>query len=399
MKRLFWLLLALALISCQAETAPTTVTLLDGDQILSLQTDATTPAAILAQAGVALSPADRILYRGVDLPVDFSLPPGGPYTLQIHRAHTLTLITPDGQTTLQSAAATVGQALAQTGLQLYAADYIEPPLETPLSTDLTVTYRPARNIAVSVDGQTVTVKSSALTVGQALALAGIPLLGLDQSLPGEFDPLPADGQIKVIRVTETVNLVEKSVPFSKKYEYSSNLALGEQKVLQVGEPGLIISRVRVRYKDGVEVSRTAEAETLVRPPKDSLVSLGSQVTIQTLDIPGGQIQYWRAVQMYATSYSPCRSGISKCSYGTASGLPVKRGVVAMVRSLYNQLAGTQVYIPGYGLAVVADVGGGLSNGGLWIDLGYSDEDWQAWTSIVTVYFLAPAPAVIPVVLQ
>jgi uncharacterized protein YabE (DUF348 family) len=399
MKRLFWLLLTLMLVSCQAETIPTTVYLLDGDQVLSLQTDVTTPAAILARAGVTLAPADQILFRGATLPVDFPLPPGGPYTLQIRRAQTLTLVTPDGQTTLQSTAATVGQALAQTGLQLYAADYIEPPLETPLVANLTVTYRPARDITVSVDGQAVTVKSSALTVGQALASAGIPLLGLDKSLPGESDPLPANGQIKVIRVTETISLVEKSIPFSKKYEYSSALAMGEQKVLQVGELGLKISRMRVRYEDGVEISRTTEAETLVRPPKDSLVSLGSQVTVQTLDVPGGQIQYWRAVQMYATSYSPCRSGISKCSYGTASGLPVKRGVVAMVRSLYNQLAGTQVYIPGYGVAVVADVGGGLSNGGLWIDLGYSDEDWQGWSSMVTVYFLVPAPAVIPVVLQ
>jgi 3D (Asp-Asp-Asp) domain-containing protein len=246
-----------------------------------------------------------------------------------------------------------------------------------------------------VDGITVTVKSSAQTVGQALASAGIPLLGLDKSLPGESDPLPAGGQIKVIRVNEVVTLAEKSIPFSKKYEYSADLAVGTQKVLQAGEPGLMVSRVRVRYEDGVEVERTTEAETLVRQPKDSLVSLGTQVTVQTLDVPGGQIQYWRAVQMYATSYSPCRSGTSKCSYGTASGIPVKHGVVAMTRALYNQLAGTQVYVPGYGVAVIGDVGGGFPDGRLWIDLGYSDEDWQNWGGMVTVYFLAPAPASIP----
>jgi resuscitation-promoting factor RpfB len=399
MKRLVWLLLALTLVSCQPQTAQTTVYLLDGDQVLSLQADSNTPASILAQAGVTLSPADKIYFNGVDLPVDLSLPPGGPYTLQIRRAHTLTLVTPDGQTSFQTTAATIGQALAQTGLQLYAADYVEPAIETPFKADLTVTYRPAQELAISVDGETVTAKSSAQTVGQALASAGIPLLGLDQSLPGESDPLPADGQIKIIRVTETVSLVEKSIPFSKKYEYSADLAVGSQKVLQVGEPGLMVSRVRVRYEDGVEVERTTEAETLVRPPKDSLVSLGTQVTVQTLEVPGGQIQYWRAVQMYATSYSPCRSGTSKCSYGTASGLPVKQGVVAMVRGLYNLLAGTQVYVPGYGVAVIGDVGGGLPDGRLWIDLGYSDDDWQNWGSMVTVYFLAPAPTTIPDILN
>ena len=387
------------LVSCQPQNAKSTIYILDGDHVLSLQADSNTPASILAQAGVTLSPADKIHFNGVDLPADFSLPPGGPYTLQIRRAHTLTLVTPDGQTSFETTEASVGQALAQTGLQLYAADYVGPPIETPLKADITVTYRPARDLAISVSGKTVTVKSSAQTVGQALASAGIPLLGLDKSLPGESDPLPADGQIKVIRITETVSLVEKSIPFSKKYEYSSDVAVGSQKVLQVGEPGLMVSRVRVRYEDGAEVERVTEAETLVRPPKDSLVSLGTQVTVQTLDVPGGQIQYWRAVQMYATSYSPCRSGTSSCSYGTASGIPVKHGVVAMARSLYNQLAGTQVYVPGYGVAVIGDVGGGFPDGRLWIDLGYSDDDWQNWGGMVTVYFLAPAPATIPGILQ
>jgi 3D (Asp-Asp-Asp) domain-containing protein len=121
--------------------------------------------------------------------------------------------------------------------------------------------------------------------------------------------------------------------------------------------------------------------------------------MQTLDTPGGQVQYWRAVQMYATSYSPCRSGTSKCSYGTASGLTVKHGVVAMTRDIYNTLAGTQVYVPGYGVAVIGDVGGGFPDGRLWIDLGYSDDDWQNWGGWVTVYFLAPIPAYIPSALQ
>ena len=399
MKHIFWLLLTFTLVACQPESANTNVLLLDGDQSISLQADSLTPAAILAQAGLMLDPADVILFHGAILPEDFSLPPGATYILQIRRAHTLTLVTPDGQTTLHSAAASLGQALAQTGLQLYAADYIEPPLETPLNTDLTVTYRPAQDLIVSVDGQTVSMKSSAQTVGQALAQGGIALLGLDKSLPVESDPLPADGQIKIYRVSETVTLEQKSIPFSKKYEYSAELAVGTQKILQPGEVGFSVSRVRVRYEDGQEVSRTTEAETVLRAPQDSLVSLGTQVTVQTLAVPGGQIQYWRAVQMYATSYSPCRSGISKCSYGTASGIPVKQGVVAMTRALFGQLVGTQVYVPGYGVGVIGDVGGGFPDGRLWIDLGYSDEDWQNWGGMVTVYFLAPAPASIPAALQ
>ena len=47
--------------------------------------------------------------------------------------------------------------------------------------------------------------------------------------------------------------------------------------------------------------------------------------------------------------------------------------------------------PGYGFATVGDVCGGCV-GKPWVDLGYGDDDWQQWSSWVTVYFLTPVPA-------
>ena len=58
------------------------------------------------------------------------------------------------------------------------------------------------------------------------------------------------------------------------------------------------------------------------------------------------------------------------------------------------MEGLQLYIPGYGTATIEDVCGGCV-GKPWVDLGYSDSDYQDWGQWVTVYFLAPAPANIP----
>ena len=391
--------MSLTLLACQPQKLSTSVLILDEDKRISLESGSSTPVTILAEAGLTLGKADRVLFNGADLPSDFSLPFGGHYTLQIIRAHNLTLIAPKKQQVILSAAPTIGMALAQTGIKLFAADFLVPAPETPFNTDMVVTYRSARDLSITVDNQIITIKSSEQTIGQALSSAGIALIGLDKSLPPDGDPLPVNGQIRVIRVSETVTLEEKVIPFAQKIEYSARLAAGQQKVLQPGQPGLSVRRMRVRFEDNVEVSRVTEAESVVRQPLASIISVGTQAQIQTLNLPGGQIQYWRAVQMYATAYSPCRSGTPKCSYGTASGIPVKHGVVAMIPSMYNQLAGSQVYIPGYGIAVIGDVGGGFPDGRLWIDLGYSDDDYQSWSGMVTVYFLAPAPAIIPAGLQ
>lgn len=400
MRRYFWLLLAASLSACQTQApGQAQIFLVDENRTYNLAADSKTPLSLAASAGIIFSASDRFLLNGHPVPAELTLPASGANTLQIQRAVNVTLLTPDGQTTFQTAAPTVGQALAETGLQLFSADFIAPPPETPLSAAMTVTYRPARDYIIQVDGKSIAVKSSAQTVGQILASAGIPLIGLDQSLPGESESAPQAGVIEIVRVQESVSVVEKTIPFSTRYESSADLPIGSENLIQAGEPGVSLSTVRIRYENGAEVSRTTETEAVVRQPREQVMGRGTQVTVQEMDLSGGQVQYWRAVQMWATSYSPCRSGISKCSYGTASGIPVRRGVVAMTRDLFYALGGSQVYVPGYGVGVIGDVGGGFPDGRLWIDLGYSDEDWQTWSGWVTVYFLGPAPASIPAALQ
>ena len=121
------------------------------------------------------------------------------------------------------------------------------------------------------------------------------------------------------------------------------------------------------------------------------------MVIKTLDTPSGPIEYWRAVTVYATSYSPCRSAADRCYYGTSSGLPVARGVIGVTRSWYNWFVGQRLYVPGYGTGVVADVGGGVP-GEYWIDLGFTDADFEPWHQYVTIYFLTPVPENIPWIL-
>jgi 3D (Asp-Asp-Asp) domain-containing protein len=76
---------------------------------------------------------------------------------------------------------------------------------------------------------------------------------------------------------------------------------------------------------------------------------------------------------------------------TASGQPVVHGVLGVTSAWYKIFEGYQIYIPGYGIGSVEDIGAGVS-GQYWIDLGYSDSDWVNWSKTVTVYFLSPAPS-------
>jgi uncharacterized protein YabE (DUF348 family) len=398
MKRILWLALAflLLLASCQTSTVPVTI-FADG-QTFTLNSAGRVPADLLAEAGLTLGPDDRLLYLGSLTPPDVALVEAGSYTLTVRRAVTVTLVTPEGTRTLQTSAVSVGQMLTEAGIPLTAADRVDPPVETPVIDGLTITYQPGNDLVITVDGGTqVRARSAAATVGQALAEAGIPLIGLDFTVPFEESPLPADGQIRVVRVVENVTLVQKSLAYKPRFEASADLELDQQDVLQAGEPGLAVSRVRVRTEDGTETARQTEAEVVIRPAQDRVVGYGTSVVIRTASVDGVSISYWRAVRVYATSYSPCRSGTSACYYYTSSRKRVQKGVIAVASRWYSYLAGTGVYVPGYGFATVEDIGGGFPDR-YWIDLAYSEDDFIAWGDYVTLYFLTPVPATIQYVL-
>lgn len=375
-----------------------TVTIIDGTHTLTLQSNARVPLDWLAQAGVVLGPSDSLFLNGLPGPADQPAPAADSVTLQIRRAVALTLVTPEGSQTIQTSASTVGEALADAGINLHASDRIDPPAETAIASGMTVHYLPAREFTVAIKDTSIRIRSSAATVGAALAEAGIPLLGLDYSLPGANEALPAEGQIRVVHVHETVVLSQKPIAFESEFQASAQVELDQQQVLQPGQTGLTVSRLRVRYEDGQEVSRQTESETVVRPPQKRIVGYGTKVVTKTATVDGVTIEYWRAVQMYATAYSPCRSAADRCYPGTSSGKPVRKGVVAVVYRWYVYMQGQPVYIPGYGHATIEDVGGGIP-GRYWIDLGYSDEDYQQWGKWVTVYFLTPAPPTIVYVLE
>jgi len=386
------------LFACQPQTAGRTVHIIDSESILTISTNATTPREVLKEAGINLDELDRVLLNGSLTSPDHTLPEADSTTLQL-RHHVETILTePQGQIKLVTTTFTVGEALAEKGYLLNAGDLINPPLTTPIQNNLQIKITPAREITVRVDGKMMAIKSSATTVGKALAEAGIPLIGEDYSFPSENEAVSLDGQIKVVRVKESVLLAQKAIPFESELVASADVPLDQTQILQPGENGLNIQRIRVRYEDGVEISRVNENETVVRPPKNRVLGYGTKVEIKTATVNGVTIEYWRAIQMYATAYSPCRSGGDKCYSGTSSGKTLAKGMVGLRYGWYLAMGGQPLYIPGYGFATVEDVCGGCV-GKPWIDLGYSDNDYEPWSSWVTVYFLTPVPSNIIYVLE
>lgn len=274
-------------LSCQSALLPT-VTIIDNDQILTLQTNERIPSVLLTQAGIILNPNDRILLNGLPISVDQPITTYA-IILQTRRAIPITIITPDGKHQIQSAAFPVSETIQESSIWLRACDKIEPSLTSPISNSL-ISISPTSDLIVTSIETTFQTHSSAQTVGEALAEAGVPLIGLDYGVPTENEPLPNDGKIGVVRVTESLQLVQKPIPFESELQASADVPLDQTQILQPGEPPLTVQRLRIRDEDGEEISRLTEDETIVRPPKKRILAYGTKIEVKTAMVDGVNLE-------------------------------------------------------------------------------------------------------------
>ncbi len=355
------------------------------------------PGNILQEGGVRIFPGDKIRWNGALIDASKPLPDLKSILLQVDTAKPVEIVYDDKDFSFYTAAPTVGHTLYEQGIITSLSDHLNPSANEQVEQNLTITLEKASPLTIIAGDLTLSGLSAAETVGAALQDAGIALQGLDYSIPGELDRLPADRKIQVVRVSEEVLLQETLIPIETEYIQDPELELDQERFLETGQPGVKISSQRIRYENGKETSRQTEEEWVARQPVNSKIGFGTQIVPHALETPDGIIEYYRAVPVYATSYSPCRSGTETCHSGTSLGLPLKKGVIGVTYQWFLTFGGHEVYVPGYGRAVIADVGGGIS-GKRWIDLGYSDDDFVNWSQDTTLYFLTPAPADVPWIL-
>jgi uncharacterized protein YabE (DUF348 family) len=369
-------------------------------QNLMLQTQATSVNQVLQEARVTLGPHDELLVEG-NLRGGTSR--SQPARIVIDRAVPFTLHEDEGSTTFYTTAPTVGQALQRAGLTLYLADHVRPALNTPMAAGLEVHLERSTPVTVHVDGRTMRTRTHREHAADVLADLGIVLTGRDylrligagqgdpaEARTAEDTPLGADATIEVVRVTERFLIEQEPIPFESVHRPDPDLEIDHQRLLQEGSPGVLERRIRVRYENGHEVSRTLENEYVAVPPATNITGYGTKIVVRTVDTPSGPQEYWRTIRMLATSYSAATSGVSPSNshYGrTATGLQMRKGIVAVDPRLID--LGSEVYVPGYGVGLAGDTGGAIK--GKRIDLGYGDNNLELWYRWVDIYLLTPVP--------
>ena len=350
------------------------------------------PANLLQAAEIVLYPQDQVRVNGAEVDPNQPLDLKEAFVLQYVPAIPLTLVTGDDSRVIYTGQATLGAAFEVGGVVLGPLDWVSVGMETAITEPMTITIRPARVITVQRGDETLTGLSAAVTVGEALQDIGMPLQSLDTSVPDEEAILPEDGVIRVVRGLEDLTVVTDETAYETERREDPDTPMDQTTVIQPGQPGIYATRQRVYYEDGEEVWRISEDSWQASVPQTAIVGVGTKVVIQTETIGGTTIKYYRKLTVYTTMYKPCDYE-GNCWYYTSNRSPVQKGVIAVYYDWYNAYAGQQVYVTDYGYGVIADVCGGCSGMSVpWIDLGYSEDEYEAQhlgNGYRVIYFLAP----------
>jgi uncharacterized protein YabE (DUF348 family) len=366
------------------------VTVIAPDGVTSHRTQQATLGDFLVEAGLAPPPGARLLADGA--PVSAAAYDDTPLPARIVFDPYKRVIITDGaeRHALRTTALTVGEALLEAGVSLGALDGVEPPREAALTDDLNITILRAAPYVVSADGQMVAVHSDATTVFDVLADNGIALGPLDYTRPAIDATIAPGDTIEVVRVTERVDAEDVVIPFETVFEAAPDLEIDTLVEATPGSNGILQRLTRVRLENGVEVSSAPDGEVVAVAPVNRVLRYGTNIVVRTIDTPSGPVEYWRKVTMRVTSYTATSAGKNpgEPGYGiTASGVQAGTGVIAVDPTVIPFRS--YVYVPGYGVAFAGDTGGGIK--GRFIDLGYDEGEFQSWRGTVDVYYLGPPP--------
>ncbi|MBR2864014.1 G5 domain-containing protein [Candidatus Saccharibacteria bacterium] len=194
--------------------------------------------------------------------------------------HFVTFYDQGKKLTVKTDAVTVGEALSRAGYELSDTDIVEPDRNSLINLDnFHINIYRSRPVII-MDGKikkyVMTASYDPRTIAED---AGFTIYDGDDIEMVENSNFLEAGSSTTYKITrsggETVT-VEATIPFSEETKEDSSLSSGETKVTQEGETGRKVTKYAVQFVDGVEVSRELISEEVVKEPVNKITTVGSK---------------------------------------------------------------------------------------------------------------------------
>ena len=362
-KKVTMLIMSFAVLSLIAgysvyETTKAEVTLSLDGEERNVKSHAETVSELLDQENIDVNKHD-IIEPGLEAAVK----DGMKITWKPAKQVTLTV---NGKTkTTWTTGDTVKDVLEANGVTVQKHDKIEPSLSTAVTEGMNVSFESAFEIPLIVGGKEQNVWTTSTTVADLLKQQRVKLNELDRVEPGLDEKVTPDMKINVMRVEKVTDVVEETVDYATVTRKDNSLEKGTEKVLQSGKNGKVKKYYEVTLENGEETNRKLVKEETLKESENRIVAVGTKEITRTVSRAqksepesSPSSSGGKTLYMASTAYTANCSG---CSGRTATGINLKANPNVKVIAVDPSVIplGTKVHVEGYGYAIAADTGGSI----------------------------------------
>lgn len=252
---------------------------------------------------------------------------------------------------------TVKGFLEEKSITINEHDKLNVALNTKIKEDLDIVLDVAFQVVVNDGGEEKKLWSTSTTVGDFLAQQGIELSELDRIEPAIDKMLDTNTKINIVRVEKVTDVVEEPIDYAVVTKNDNNLQSGKEKIVQEGKEGRVKKTYEVVLENGEEVSKTLVSEEVVEAAKDQIVAVGTK-KVEPVSVSRGEASS-KEFFVEATAYTANCNG---CSGKTATGFDLRSNPNAKIIAVDPNVIplGAKVWVEGYGYAIAADTGGNIN---------------------------------------
>jgi len=197
-------------------------------------------------------------------------------------------------------ATTFEELVKEKNLELSVEDEVFLNPTTKIFPGMIIRVNRAVSIEIEVDNKTIQKKVLARTVGDALAETNVQLSHLDKVEPEKIIPLENDQKIVVTRINVEEVTKEEIIEFKTVKKDDRKLRWRKKKVEQEGEEGAKEVVYEITYKNGKQVKKEKLSSKIIKQPVDEIVKIGTKVEV-------GKTQKGRASWYAYTGTMACAS--------------------------------------------------------------------------------------------
>ncbi len=307
------------------------ITIYDGDNQITVRSDAATVHEALIRADVELGENDT-----VEPALDEQIVEDN-FNINIYRARQVMVLDGYSLKYVNTAATDPVKVAIDAGVELLDADVVKvEPYNNLLESGMTAVYKVhrAKNIRINFFGKQISMRTQAKTIADFLAEREIDTnpdvnwvsLALNTKITDEMS-------FNIFYQGKQTVVVDEAIHFSEKSTYDFSLDYGKREIIKPGQDGARTVTYEIEMKDGKELSRKVISSIITKQPVTQEIKLGMK-----LDLPAGTHEDWMATVGIAPSdygyvnyiitreshWNPLSQNTHSGAYGLCQALPGKK---------------------------------------------------------------------------